>query len=166
MPGEKIYRTSANGFVFSFTQQYIEEADLVQISPNKYHFLKDNQSVSAEITSADLNTKTILVEMEGETYTVVIKTELDQVLEKMGFNAGKGRQHKEIKAPMPGLVLSIAVTEGQQVIEGDKILILEAMKMENNIMTHTNARINRIAVKEGQAVEKGQVLVELEDRDI
>ena len=166
MPGEKIYRTSANGFVFSFTQQDIEEADLVQISPNKYHFLKDNQSVSAEITSADLNTKTILVEMEGETYTVVIKTELDQVLEKMGFNAGKGRQHKEIKAPMPGLVLSIAVTEGQQVIEGDKILILEAMKMENNIMTHTNARINRIAVKEGQAVEKGQVLVELEDRDI
>ncbi|HRO71407.1 MAG TPA: acetyl-CoA carboxylase biotin carboxyl carrier protein subunit [Chitinophagaceae bacterium] len=80
----------------------------------------------------------------------------------MGFNAGKGKQHKEIKAPMPGLVLSIAVTEGQQVIEGDKILILEAMKMENNIMTHANARISRIAVKEGQAVEKGQMLVELE----
>ncbi|HUM65904.1 MAG TPA: biotin/lipoyl-binding protein [Chitinophagaceae bacterium] len=162
MSVEKIYRTCVNGFVFSFSQQEIEEADLVQISPNKYHFLKDYQSISAEITSADLNTKTIQVEIEGETYTVVIKTELDQVLEKMGFNAGKGKQHKEIKAPMPGLVLSIAVTEGQQVIEGDKILILEAMKMENNIMTHANARISRIAVKEGQAVEKGQMLVELE----
>ena len=63
---------------------------------------------------------------------------------------------------MPGLVLEIAVTEGQEVKEGDKILILEAMKMENSILIHTNAKIKRIAVSAGQAVDKGQVLVELE----
>lgn len=162
MPGDKKYKLTTNGFVFFFTQQDIAKADGVEIAPGKYHFLKDHQSVSAEIKSADLNAKTIRVEIDGETFTVVIKTELEQVLEKMGFSAGKGKQHKEIKAPMPGLVLNIAVTEGQHVIEGDKILILEAMKMENNIMTHTNARVSRIAVEEGQAVEKGQVLVELE----
>jgi biotin carboxyl carrier protein len=62
---------------------------------------------------------------------------------------------------MPGQVLQIAVTEGQQVQEGDTILILVAMKMENSIRINTDATIKRIAVNPGQAVDKGQVLVEL-----
>ena len=63
---------------------------------------------------------------------------------------------------MPGLVLEISVTEGQEVGEGEKILILSAMKMENSILIHTRATIKKIIVSAGQAVEKGQVLVELE----
>mgnify|MGYP001792417801 CR=1 FL=1 len=63
---------------------------------------------------------------------------------------------------MPGLVLEIAISVGQVVKEGDKILILQAMKMENSIVIHANATIKRIAVSTGEAVEKGQVLVELE----
>ena len=80
----------------------------------------------------------------------------------MGFGSGSSKQIKEIKAPMPGLVLEIAVVDGQDIKEGDKILILEAMKMENCIIIQTNARIKKILVAAGQAVEKGQVLVELE----
>jgi biotin carboxyl carrier protein len=63
---------------------------------------------------------------------------------------------------MPGLVLDISVLEGQEVKEGDRILILEAMKMENSIMIHTDAIIKGIRVKAGQAVDKGQVLVDLD----
>jgi biotin carboxyl carrier protein len=48
------------------------------------------------------------------------------------------------------------------VTEGDKILILEAMKMENSIIIHSNATIKKISAITGQAVEKGQLLVELE----
>ncbi len=62
---------------------------------------------------------------------------------------------------MPGLVIDVAVKEGQEVKEGDRLLILEAMKMENSIIIHANATIKRIAVTAGQAVDKGQVLVEL-----
>ena len=104
----------------------------------------------------------LVIEVDGENFAIEIKDELDQVLEKMGFGLATNKQIKEIKAPMPGLVLEIAVTEGQEVNEGDKILILGAMKMENSILIHTNATIKRIAVIAGQAVEKGQVLVELE----
>ena len=100
--------------------------------------------------------------MEGETFHIEIKDEMDQVVEKMGFGKASNKQIKEIKAPMPGLVLEIAVSEGQEVAEGDKILILGAMKMENSILINTRATIKRIAVSAGQAVEKGQVLVELE----
>ena len=80
----------------------------------------------------------------------------------MGFGIAAAKQIKEIKAPMPGLVLEIAVRDGQEVNEGDKMLILEAMKMENSILIHANATIKKVIVKKGQAVEKGQVLIELE----
>ena len=80
----------------------------------------------------------------------------------MGFGIASAKQIKEIKAPMPGLVLEIAVSDGQEVNEGDKILILEAMKMENSILIHTHATIKKVIVTKGQAVEKGQVLIELE----
>jgi biotin carboxyl carrier protein len=63
---------------------------------------------------------------------------------------------------MPGKVLEIAVNCGQSVNEGDKILILEAMKMENCIVVSTSAIIKNIAVIAGQTVEKGQLLIELE----
>ena len=63
---------------------------------------------------------------------------------------------------MPGFVLQVAVKEGDEVNEGDRILILEAMKMENSIMIHAAAKIKKVKVKAGQAVDKGQVLVELE----
>ena len=79
---------------------------------------------------------------------------------KMGMASNK--QVKDIRAPMPGLVLEIAVADGQQVNEGDKILILEAMKMQNSIIIHIGATIRKVVVTAGQAVEKGQVLVELE----
>jgi biotin carboxyl carrier protein len=102
------------------------------------------------------------VEVDGETYEVEIKDELDQMLDVMGFGIASTKQIKEIKAPMPGMVLEIVVLDGQDVNEGDKVLILGAMKMENCILVQTNATIKRVAVAVGQAVEKGQVLVELE----
>jgi len=54
------------------------------------------------------------------------------------------------------------VVAGQEVNEGDRLLILSAMKMENSITIHANAKIKKVNVKAGEAVEKGQVLIELE----
>jgi biotin carboxyl carrier protein len=106
--------------------------------------------------------KNFNVEVDGENFEIAVKDELDEVLEKMGFGLTTNKHIKEIKAPMPGKVLEIAVTSGQSVNEGDKILILEAMKMENCIVISTAAIIKKIAIIAGQTVEKGQVLIELE----
>ena len=100
--------------------------------------------------------------MQGDIFNLEIKDPLDQMLDKMGFGVNAEKQIKEIKAPMPGLVLEISVTNGQEVAAGDKMLILEAMKMENSINIPSNATIKKILVKKGQAVDKGQVLIELE----
>ncbi|WP_207514696.1 acetyl-CoA carboxylase biotin carboxyl carrier protein subunit [Longitalea luteola] len=162
MPATETYKILVNGFVFFFSRSELEKLDLVAISPTTFNALKDQKSVNARLLKADLLNKTFSIETGGETFEVVIKDALDQQLEQMGFGSSSGKQLKEIKAPMPGLVLEVAVTDGQQVKEGDRILILEAMKMENSILVHADATIKKVAVVAGQAVEKGQVLVELE----
>ena len=163
MPDEiRNYQVKANDFLFSFSRKKIEDADIIKISPSRFNLIRDHRSVSAQVTEADDTGKKLKIEIEGVIFNIEIKDELDQVLEQMGFDSVTNKTIKEIKAPMPGLVLEIAVADGQDVNEGDRILILEAMKMENSIMIHTSAKIKRVNVAAGQAVEKGQVLVELE----
>jgi biotin carboxyl carrier protein len=156
------YNIKVNDFEFSFTEEQLASIDLVQKSPNVFNLLIDHQSINGTLVESDESCKKQTVEIEGEVFDIQIKDNLDLTLDKMGFNIGVGKQIKEIKAPMPGMVLEIAVAEGQQVHEGDKILILVAMKMENSIAISTSAIIKRIAVNAGEAVEKGQVLVELD----
>ncbi len=156
------YKVKVNEFEFIFNKETIDKTDLVKRSANEYHVINDHRSVNAKLIGTDILAKKATIEIEGEIFEVEIKEELDQMLEKMGFGSISNKQIKEVKAPMPGLVLEVAVSEGQEVIEGQKILILVAMKMENSIMIHTAAKIKRVAVKAGQAVEKGQLLVELE----
>ena len=67
-----------------------------------------------------------------------------------------------LKAPMPGLVVRLEVEPGQAVAAGAGILVLEAMKMENELRAPAGARVKAVLVRPGQAVEKGQILVEFE----
>lgn len=159
---DSMYKILVNGFVFFFTRRDLETLDLVSISSTEFNGIKDHRSVNARLVAANLLNKTFTIETGGETYEVAIKDALDQQLEQMGFGTASGKQVKEIKAPMPGLVLEVSVTEGQPVKEGDRLLILEAMKMENSILIHADATIKKVTVTAGQAVEKGQVLVVLE----
>lgn len=158
----KIYKVKANEFEFSFTADEINKIDFIKKSPEEFNIIKNNRSVNIRLLKSDSTGKAVIAEVDGECFTIEIKDGLDQMLEKMGFDAAPVKHIKEIKAPMPGLVLDIAVKEGQAVKEGEKILILEAMKMENSIMLHANATIKKINVKPGQAVDKGQVMIELE----
>jgi biotin carboxyl carrier protein len=163
MPDDvKPYIVKTNGFSFSFTKDEIDKFDLVTLSPVSFHIIKDHRCSNIKLLDANATAKKIKIELEGETFDIEIKDQLDQVLDQMGFGKASIKQVKEIKAPMPGLVLEIAVSDGQEVKEGDKLLILEAMKMENSIMIQTDAIIKKISVSAGQAVEKGQVLLELE----
>lgn len=157
----KTYKVKANEFDFTFSKEQIDAVDIVNKSPHEFNVINEHRSVNVKLLEADPDGKKLTLEVDGESFTIEIKEELDLMLDKMGFGAVANKQVKEIKAPMPGLVLEIAVTEGQEVKEGDKILILVAMKMENSIIIHTNAVIKKIAVSAGQAVDKGQLLVEL-----
>lgn len=70
----------------------------------------------------------------------------------------------EIKAPMPGEIIEIFVSEGDDVEEFQELLILEAMKMENVISSKHNGKVKEILVKVGDAVATNQVLIILEQK--
>jgi len=157
-----VYKVKSNGFEFTLDKKNIGAADLIKKSPTEFNLLYEHRSVNAVLHESNESGKHVKLELDGEIYDVEIKDEMDQVLDQMGFSSVSNKHIKEIKAPMPGMVLSVAVTEGQEVQDGDRLLILVAMKMENSILINTRATIKKINVLAGQAVEKGQVLMELD----
>ena len=158
----KTFLVKANEFVFSFDQEEIDKADFIKKNPAEFNLIKDNRSVNAKLLESDIAGKNLKIEVDGETFELVIKDELDQRLDSMGFSSTSTKHIKEIKAPMPGLVLEVAVKEGQEVKEGERILILEAMKMENEIRTVRAGVVKQITCIIGQRVEQNSVLIVLE----
>ena len=68
-----------------------------------------------------------------------------------------------VKSPMPGLIISVPVQEGQEVEKGDRIVILESMKMENELHSPRSGIVKHVYVVEGDSVEKGQLLATIGD---
>lgn len=156
------YQVKVDGFEFTFTDDEVEATDVVSTGQDSFHLIRGARSVNLRILGMDLSGKKALVEIEGESHRVEWKDGLDRMLDRMGFNNIATKVLKDVRAPMPGLVLDVSVEPGQRVSEGERLVILEAMKMENSISIPTDAVIGKVLVKKGQAVEKNQVLIELE----
>lgn len=157
------YKATVNKSVtFDLTETSLEGFDAIAVDKSTFHILKNNQSYRAEIVKSNFLAKNYTVKVNGNTYEVNLASALDQLIKQMGFEVGSAKQVNAIKAPMPGLVLEISVEVGQEVQEGDNLLILEAMKMENSFTSPRAGVIKSIAVTKGQAVDKGQLLIEFE----
>ena len=71
----------------------------------------------------------------------------------------QSKKISDLKAPMPGLVVEVAVVDGQEVSKGDRLVVLEAMKMENILKAPADAIIKKVNVKKGSTVEKNEMLI-------
>ena len=142
---------SINGEIFG--------ADISQISPSVLHIISNFQSYNAEVVSFDSISKTAQIRVNNNLYSVSAKDQFDLLLDKMGLGNLTNAKIDHLKAPMPGLVLRTFVKEGDHVIKGDNLLILEAMKMENIIKAPSDAVVKMVKIKAGDKVEKGQILL-------
>ena len=109
--------------------------------------------VDGEIYSVDVKTHSE-VEIDGKKY----KVEIAEVEAKKNGMEKEEHGEKVIKAPMLGMIIKINVKEGQRVKKGDTVAILEAMKMENEILAPADGVIKKINVKEGQNVNAGEII--------
>ena len=157
------YKVNVNDtFHFDLEMENVSQLDQVGVETNKFHILHENTPYQAEIITSDFLKKSYIVRVNNTVYTVVISNPLDILIKEMGFEAGLSKQINFIKAPMPGLILEISVVVGQTVKENDNLIILGAMKMENSFLSPREGVIKTIAVLMGDAVDKGQLLIEFE----
>jgi biotin carboxyl carrier protein len=134
--------------------------DLVRVSEQYFHLLINHKSYRAEIVKTDFINKSFLLKVNGRIYSVELQDKFDVLLEKLGMNKEVAGRTNNIKAPMPGLIVDLRVTEGDRVYPGDPLLILEAMKMENLIKATSESVVKSVKVRKGESVEKNQILIE------
>lgn len=136
--------------------------DLYTISENRYHLILDHRGYQVEVIEKDDQAKSAVIMVNGKVYRVELKDEKDRLLETLGFETNVRSSVRDLKAPMPGMVLDILVDAGQQVKKGEQILVLEAMKMENLIKSPSDLIVKSIEVNKGDKIEKGQALLYFE----
>jgi acetyl/propionyl-CoA carboxylase alpha subunit len=135
------------------------QADIQKISPGRFSLLLNGKSFHTIITRNDF-IYTVLI--NGRSYKIGIETSISK---ESGFSAHtmqKNHSNIEVRSPMPGMVVRCEVSEGTIVAAGDGLLILEAMKMENEIRAARNGTVKKILVHDRQIVDKGELLLIIE----
>lgn len=124
-----------------------------------YLFFMNNQSFEVEI---DKNETGYIIHHRGRSFKCYVEDERLASISRSLKKPKAADREKEIKSPMPGLVVNIEVEVGQRIKEGQGIIIIEAMKMENEIKSMVDAVVKEIKVLPEQAVEMNQTLIVLE----
>jgi biotin carboxyl carrier protein len=145
-----------------FLNKKAQTWDMVEVKPNLYHIIKDAKSYLVEVLEINKSTKEFTIKVNGKVYQLTAQDNLDLLLKSLGMDKVTTAKISEVKAPMPGLLISTKVSEGDEVKKGDTLLILEAMKMENIIKSPIDGKIKAIKVNPGQNVDKNQVMIQFE----
>ncbi len=135
----------------------VYEVDMAAVSGQPlYSLLADNQSFEGYVYAEDEQWQVL---MGGTLYEVLVEDEQLRRLRLAGGGGGKESGPFLLKAPMPGLVVAVPVTEGQEVKKGDVLVVLESMKMQNELKAGKDGKVEKVKVKAGQTVDQGEVMV-------
>lgn len=156
------YLITINEEELHFNSSDVDSLDSIKVNAKNLHVLDNNTAFEVEIVHSDFMNKTMTLSINGNIYEVKIEDEYDQQVKKMGLLAVTTQKLNEVKAPMPGLIVDVMVKVGQEIVEGTPLIVLSAMKMENIILAQGEGVIKSIEIKKDDAVEKGQVIIEME----
>ncbi len=115
-----------------------------------------------EVTSSRINSEKYNFLVYGRSYEATVRTTLQEKANEFLSQKERLSHHDVIKAPMPGMILKVSKSVGDTVEIGEPVLILEAMKMENELRSPASGIIKEVHVKEGSSVEKDTVLLSIE----
>ena len=148
---------------FKFDLNDNKNWDVLEVKKGQFHIVYNNKSFVADVLSHDKTSKTFEIQINSNTYMVQLKDRFDELLHDLGMDVGNSNKDNDVKAPMPGRVLEILVKTGSSISEGEGLVVLEAMKMENIIKSTREGVLKQIHINEGDSVEKNAVLLSFED---
>jgi biotin carboxyl carrier protein len=165
---KKLYALSSENRKFSFSLPFKHSIkigkrsyDVKLKNDDKYgtYILWKNRRFPVEIIRSRQNKYEIL--FNDISYEFTVETPFSMQRMKM-LKKQKGKAEKEfVKAPMPGKIIDVLVREGSQVLRGESVVILEAMKMQNEILSPVNGHIVKVSAKPNTNVMKDDILVEI-----
>jgi biotin carboxyl carrier protein len=133
--------------------------DIRQLDAQTFSLLRDGTSAKVIVERSQDGYRLLV---NGKQLSAQVESERARLLKRFD-NQSTSKHHKaEVTAPMPALVVNVMVEVGQEVKPGQGLLILEAMKMENEIKAHNAGIVKEICVTKGRAVEKGELLLLVE----
>lgn len=156
------YQITIDEQAYDLSAADLQQVDIVSSNDGTYHLLRGGKSYRCSVETFDPHNKRLIVNINGRSVTVTVADRYDLIVKELGFATQAAVSTKDIIAPMPGLVLKIMAGEGDEVKSGTPLMILEAMKMENVLKSAGEGRIKAIHVTQGEAVDKRQLLIELE----
>jgi len=162
-----VVSSSGNKFEFEIEGDEIvrcngnEIKDIHLIEEDGFTFVeKEGTKYSLEIQDQSQNKYTVLI--NNVSYTFSVETPFSYKRRKMLNQQKQASKTVVISAPIPGKIVDILVEENQQVREGDVVIVLEAMKMQNEIASHVSGKVKKISVKKNDTVMKDDVMIEIE----
>lgn len=165
------YYATVNGKVFEIA---VEGADRILVNgkplqvdmqhlgrPDLFSLLIDNNSLEVVIEPNPENPNASIVFIAGKRLEVQVQDERSRRLSMVDRNMKAPAGELAVRAPIPGLVVKVPVRAGEAVLEGDVLIVLEAMKMENELCAPRGGVIHDIRVSAGDQVSSGQVMLTL-----
>lgn len=128
----------------------------VQVEPGVYSILVDGKSYEVRVFPAPLG---LSVQVDGVRYAVEVRDPRNSIRRS---KAARGAGRQNITAPMPGKVIRVLVQEGTNVETGQGLVVVEAMKMQNEMKASRPGRVVEVRVRDGDTVGSGETLLVLE----
>jgi biotin carboxyl carrier protein len=132
------------------------DVDFLNLGGALYSVITQNQSLEVVIDDEDSK---IEVMMNGRLYETQVLDERALLMAQR--KGGLGNNSGEVHSPMPGLVVKVTVESGQEVEQGETVVILESMKMQNELKAPIDGTISTVHIEAGQSVDKNAILVEI-----
>lgn len=136
-----------------------QDVDFFPLGGTEFSVIKDNRSL--ELVIDDKNEGQYEILMAGRLFEALV---FDERAFAMANRRGAMKiETGEIHSPMPGLIVQVLVEVGQDVHEGQTLVILESMKMQNELRSPRTGRVQQVMIQQGQTVDKGALLVVIGD---
>ncbi len=140
-------------FEFDIDRETARQLDIIMLPDGRYHMQHNGRLFTIEVVDIEPEQKVYTLRINGHVIRIDVDDEYEQLVRALGMDKINQNQLNKVTAPMPGMVTSVLVSEGDTIEQGTPLLILEAMKMENIIKSPVVATIQSVAVSAGQAVE-------------